>query len=101
MMLSSDSLETGTGSSNSLRSTIQSAFPLWRNMSLVMAQVVGRSNDPRIADRFGDRVTDSRPIVALDRSGEGLRASYGGRIDARSFFLRNRCNWGFRRGIML
>jgi hypothetical protein len=29
--LSSDSLETGTGSSNSLPSTIQSAFPLWRN----------------------------------------------------------------------
>jgi hypothetical protein len=44
-------------------------------MSLVMAQVVGRRYDPRIADRFGDRVTDSRPIVALDRSGEGLRAS--------------------------
>ena len=52
-------------SSNPARSTIQSAFPLWRNMSLVMAQVVGRRYDPRIADRFGDRVTDSRPIVAL------------------------------------
>src|SRR5260370_42624245 len=47
MMLSYDSLETGTGSSNSLRSAIQSAFPLWRNMSLVMAQVVGRRYDPR------------------------------------------------------
>src|SRR5712692_1303482 len=41
--------------------------------------------DPRIADRFGDRVAEPRPIVALDQQGgdggrgetRGLRRRYG------------------------
>jgi hypothetical protein len=41
------------GSLQTASSTIQFAFSLWRNMSVVMTQVVGRRYDPRIADRFG------------------------------------------------
>jgi hypothetical protein len=40
--------------------------------------------DPRIADRFGDRVAEPRPIVTLDQQGRD-----GGRGETRG--LRRRC----------
>ena len=63
--LSSDSLESGTGSSNSLRSTIQSAFPLWRN-----------------AREEATRRLGSRWYEGL-RSHEGMKASMQGRGSAK------------------